>query len=635
MKKQNIFLIFICLFFCCINAFSQNSMYGWGRNNFGQLGDGTNINKSIPTQIGEESYWILVSCGGSHTAAIKSDGTLWTWGRNNYGQLGDGTNIDRLSPVQIGSDNNWSFISAGVNHTLAIKNDGTLWAWGSNYNGQLGDGTNINRLSPVQIGSDNNWTSISAGDQHSIAIKIDSTLWAWGNNQLGQLGNGTMISSYIPIQIGIEDNWSLVTAGENHSLANKVDGTLWAWGFNNYGQLGDGTTTIRTSPVQIGEDNYWVIVSAGANCSFAINNDGTLWAWGYNNYGQLGDETTTNRTTPVQIGTETNWVQVENGGGHTLALKNDGTLWAWGLNVFGQLGDGSTTNRTTPVQIGTETNWIKVNCGYNYTISLSGIQSNLTIPFLISPENNATNQPLSPTIQWQAVENATSYTLQVSLTSEFTDLVVNQSGIETTEFQLNNLEYNTTYFWRVNATDGEQSSDWSEVWSFTTEEQPLNELTINLNSGWNLISSNIVPENTNIIDIFSEVNNLKLVKNQAGNIYDPAFGINTIGNWNINYGYWVYMTAPSILQILGLEVNPLETPINLNQGWNLISYLRNSDMLAPDALQGISGSMLFAKDKMGNLYHPGYGINTLGNMQPGQGYWIYMNAPAVLTFPGN
>ncbi|HPO62744.1 MAG TPA: hypothetical protein PK762_06630, partial [Candidatus Kapabacteria bacterium] len=160
-------------------------------------------------------------------------------------------------------------------------------------------------------------------------------------------------------------------------------------------------------------------------------------------------------------------------------------------------------------------------------------------------------------------------------------------------------------------------------------------LSIELNSGWNLISSNVMPENTNIIEIFSEVNNLKLVKNQAGNIYDPAFGINTIGNWNINHGYWVYMTAPSILQIIGLEVNPLETPINLNQGWNLVSYLRNSEMLAPDALQGITGSMLFAKDRMGNIYHPGYGINNLGNMQPGQGYWIYMNAPAVLTYPGN
>ena len=176
------------------------------------------------------------------------------------------------------------------------------------------------------------------------------------------------------------------------------------------------------------------------------------------------------------------------------------------------------------------------------------------------------------------------------------------------------------------------SSKGNNVFVFEPQED---EIEIPLLSGWNLISSNVIPENTNIIDIFSEVNNLKLVKNSTGNIYDPAFGINTIGNWNINHGYWVYMTAPSLLQITGIEMNPLESPINLNQGWNLVSYLRNSEMLAPDALQGITGSMLFAKDRMGNIYHPGYGINNLGNMQSGQGYWIYMNAPAVLTYPGN
>jgi len=144
-----------------------------------------------------------------------------------------------------------------------------------------------------------------------------------------------------------------------------------------------------------------------------------------------------------------------------------------------------------------------------------------------------------------------------------------------------------------------------------------------------------LPLETAMETIFNQTENLVIVKNNEGQIYSPSFGINQIGNWDITQGYYVYVTSPSILQIEGILVNPLETPINLNQGWNLVSYLRNSEMLAQDALQGITGSMLFAKDKMGNIYHPGYGINNLGNMIPGQGYWIYMNAPAVLTFPGN
>jgi len=255
-------------------------------------------------------------------------------------------------------------------------------------------------------------------------------------------------------------------------------------------------------------------------------------------------------------------------------------------------------------------------------------------PVLLIPQNNSTNNFLIPNLQWQAVPNASSYTLQVSTNEEFSNLVVNQSNIANANFHLNNLSYNTSYYWRVKAKNGLLTSVWSEIWSFTTMQEP-DYLSINLISGWNLISSNVLPLEPVMDSIFNNTENLVIVKNNAGQVYSPSFGINQIGNWDISQGYYVYVTSSSILQIEGILVNPLETPINLNQGWNLVSYLRNSEMLAPDALQGISASMLFAKDKMGNIYHPGYGINTIGNMQPGQGYWIYMNAPAFLTYPGN
>src|SRR3989344_1483851 len=138
-------------------------------------------------------FFLLLSCSAyaatpqisaryKHTIAIKSDGTLWAWGYNLYGQLGDGTTSQRNSPVQIGTDNNWVSISAGGYHTIAIKSDGTLWAWGSNDYGQLGDGTMVDKTTPAQIGTDANWVSISAGDYHTIALKSDGTLWAWGRN---------------------------------------------------------------------------------------------------------------------------------------------------------------------------------------------------------------------------------------------------------------------------------------------------------------------------------------------------------------------------------------------------------------------------------------------------------------------
>src|SRR3989344_6242212 len=258
-------------------------------------------------------FFLLLSCSAyaatpqisaryKHTIAIKSDGTLWAWGYNLYGQLGDGTTSQRNSPVQIGTDNNRVSISAGGYHTIAIKSDGTLWAWGSNDSGQLGDGTYNNKTTPTQITTvAANWVSISTGGLHTLAIKSDGTLWAWGYNSGGQLGDGTATQRNSPVQIGTGNNWTSIAAGYYHTIAIKSDGTLWAWGYNGYGQLGDGTMVNKSSPAQIGTDNNWASIEAGGYHTLAIKSDGTLWAWGDNGYGQLGDGTNTDRFSPVQV----------------------------------------------------------------------------------------------------------------------------------------------------------------------------------------------------------------------------------------------------------------------------------------------------------------------------------------------
>jgi alpha-tubulin suppressor-like RCC1 family protein len=140
----------------------------------------------------DTNVWTSVACGGSHTVAVKYDGTLWGWGLNGYGQVGDGTTTDRTAPVQIGTDTNWASVSCGENHTIAVKTTGTLWAWGYNNVGQLGDGTTTNRTAPVQIGSDTNWSKIAAGPRHNMAIKTTGTLYAWGQNGGGQFGVETV-----------------------------------------------------------------------------------------------------------------------------------------------------------------------------------------------------------------------------------------------------------------------------------------------------------------------------------------------------------------------------------------------------------------------------------------------------------
>lgn len=330
---------------------SDGTLWSWGANDKGQLGDGTNTNKNKPIQIGTANYWKSIVAGISFSFAIKNDGTLWAWGANTNGQLGNGTNTDSKLPIQIGTDTDWKSVAAGYEFTIAIKTNGTLWAWGRNNAGQLGDGTNSNKNVPVQIGTATNWQSVAANGEHSHAIKSDGTLWAWGWNGAGQLGDGTTTRKNFPVQIGTATNWKSISKGANHNLAIKSDGTIWAWGVNNFSQLGDGTTTNKNTPVQIGTGNTWQKAAAGNDHSMAINSDGAIWAWGRNNFGQLGDSTNTNRINPVQVGTASNWSSISTYGDHNLAIKSDGTLWAWGRNDFGQLGNDTIVNKKTPIEI--------------------------------------------------------------------------------------------------------------------------------------------------------------------------------------------------------------------------------------------------------------------------------------------
>ena len=322
------------------------TLWAWGLNNYGQLGDGATTNKTSPVQIGTASNWVIVTAGIFHTLGIKSDGTLWAWGLDSDGQLGDGTTDDKTSPVQIGTANNWVSVSAGQNYSLALKSDGTLWAWGFNGSGQLGDGTILYKSSPIQIGTANNWMNITAGNSHSIAMKSDGTLWAWGHNAYGQLGDGTTINKTNPVQVGIANGWLTIAAGFGHSIAIKSDGAIWAWGDNSSGQLGDGTTNSKTSPAQIGTANKWLSISAAGVHSIATQSDGKLWAWGYNYSGELGDGSLINKTSPLQIGAMDNLVSVSAGGYHALALKSERELiYPTGYNADGELGDGSTIDK--------------------------------------------------------------------------------------------------------------------------------------------------------------------------------------------------------------------------------------------------------------------------------------------------
>ena len=267
---------------------TDGTLWMWGSNSYGALGENTLANKSSPVQtVTFGTNWKQAACGGQHTAAIKTDGTLWCWGRNFDGQLGDNTNGYKKSPVQTTAlGTNWNQVSCGGLHTAAIKTDGTLWCWGENEYGALGQGELSSKnfrfkSSPVQtIAFGTNWKQVSCGHRHTAAIKTDGTLWCWGWNDYGQIGDGNRSykTRYSPVQTtAFGTNWKQVSCGSTHTAAIKA-GQLFCWGENTFGQFGNNLVKIggngkerNLNPIRaFGTKKGFISVDAGYEVTMGI-----------------------------------------------------------------------------------------------------------------------------------------------------------------------------------------------------------------------------------------------------------------------------------------------------------------------------------------------------------------------------
>jgi alpha-tubulin suppressor-like RCC1 family protein len=354
---------------------SDGTLWCWGRNEGGQVGDGPTCS---PYPCGKPSPVQVTALGTSvvetaNVCARKSDGTLWCWGTNNLGQIGDGTTIAKFLPVQVTTLGATVVeVALGVDGGVcARKSDGTLWCWSQNDSGQAGDGTTITPvLSPKQVVAlGTTVVQVAVGGRHTCARKSDGTLWCWGQNSNGQLGDGTTTDTRLaPVQVAALGTSVVgVHAGFFHTCARKADSTLWCWGNNANGQLGDGTSSgqsgcgpghdsvCRPDPLQVTAlgTNVVDVVTGGSFYSSlfghtcARQGDGTLWCWGSNAYGQLGDGTTAPKSSPVQVTVlGSNVVGLAAGAVHTCATKTNGTLWCWGQNIYGDVGDGTQSGQS-------------------------------------------------------------------------------------------------------------------------------------------------------------------------------------------------------------------------------------------------------------------------------------------------
>ena len=334
---------------CAVRA--DGSLWCWGADWAGQLGNGTTADSRIPVRAGTATWnWASVAAGQYHSCAIRRDASLWCWGSNDQGQLGNGTTDGASTPVQV-AGNDWAMVQAGRSHTCGVRTNGVLSCWGDNAHGGLGNGTQAGSMLPVEVaGTD--WVRVATGDWHTCGIKADQTLWCWGANADGELGNDSTEDSPWPVQIGAA-NWSNVLvgvgAGGTHTCGVKLDGSLWCWGANAFGQIGIGSTAGSLTPVQVGSAS-WADIAGGTGHTCGIRGDGKLWCWGDNDSGQVGDGTLVNRLVPVRIPGQA-WAGISGGAGHTCGRRQDGSLWCWGGNADGELGDGSVASQNSPEQI--------------------------------------------------------------------------------------------------------------------------------------------------------------------------------------------------------------------------------------------------------------------------------------------
>ena len=533
---------------------SDGRIYAWGRNTSGELGIGTTLARSnVPIAVKTTGTPMdgkvvkQVEGGGryegSHSIALASDGTVYTWGFNQYGQLGDNTTTNSRSPIAVQvagtplAGKTIVQIAAGADHSLALDSGGALYAWGSNAYGQLGNGTTTNSSVPVAVKiagtplAGKTIVQIAAGANHNMVLTSDGAVYTWGWNYHGQLGNNTKTNSntIVAVQtIGTPiagKKIVKIAAGQGHSLALTDDGMVYTWGRNDTGQLGNNATTDAMLPVAVTvtgtpmSNKTIVEIASGARHSLAIDSSGKVYAWGHNGSGQLGNNSTVNALTPVavQAPADKNIIQVSGSGwlgASSSALASDGTVYSWGRGFDGQLGDGTNNDSSVPVIT---------------TINLVDTPSTPTHVMAKPGDTTAI-------ISWQAPivsggQNITGYVLQYQAVGASSWTTINVAAAATSH-TITGLTNDQTYRVRLAAKTTAGTGDFSNVVLVTPHAKPT---ITNVSPAIGPIAGG---QNVTLTGANFVLKNKKIMQTVNGNGYSLALSADgTVYTWGRNeYG---------------------------------------------------------------------------------------------------
>lgn len=350
---------------------ADDSVRSWGLNNYGQLGHSGTTNTLVPGNVTGLSSGVAALAAGDHNGyAVKTDGTVLAWGGGNDGELGNGSTTASQVPVTVSglTGSTVAGVAAGGTSAYAVLSDHTLRGWGSNVYGDLGTGA-VSPSSSTPVVSGPAAVAAVTGQGHSVlALRTDGTVWAWGFDQAALLDRSS------PLTVPGLTAAVAVTGGIESTVALRADGTVWTWGGNTYGTLGVGPVESSVVPLQVTALSGITAVAAFGYDVYALRGDGTVWAWGYGGEGALGNGISTPMgLVPVQVSGLTGVRAIAAGMRTGYALKDDGTVWSWGHNANGEVGDGTLVSRSTPVRVGTLTGITAIGAGGSaYAVGTNG-----------------------------------------------------------------------------------------------------------------------------------------------------------------------------------------------------------------------------------------------------------------------